>query len=205
MAQSPRDRDISNEFNKISREVDNIRVYIQTPHISSLRPNDVLTKLRLIIEASEGLQTIARTSNPQDNQLIARLNNRAIIAEGRVVNLETQLNTIQTNYGVLYQNYRSRKLLYHFQKATCIEREKRISELLQEKFAFRFIFRRYGINIRNLQLQLDTCKNDLLLSDLQLETKWGKWKRRFKDLEVRFNNLQRLPPQPVNQVWLLLQ
>ena len=201
MAQSSRNGNITHAFNKIGREVDNIRVYIQTPHISSLRPNDVLIKLRLIVEASEALQTIARTSSPQDNQLINRLNNRAVLAEGRVVNLETQLNTIQTNYDVLYQNYQSRKLLYHFQKATCIEREKRISELLQEKFAFRFIFRRY----RNLQLQLDMCKNDLLLSDIQLDTKWGKWKRRFKDLEVRFNNLQRLPPQPVNQVWLLLQ
>lgn len=201
MAQSSRNGNISNAFNKIGREVDNIRVYIQTPHISSLRPNDVLIKLRLIVEASEALQTIALTSSPRDNQLINRLNNRAVLAEGRVVNLETQLNTIQTNYGVLYQNYRSCKLLYHFQNATCIEREKRISKLLQEKFAFRFIFRRY----RNLQLQLDMCKNDLLLSDIQLDTKWGKWKRRFKDLEVRFNNLQRLPPQPVNQVWLLLQ
>ena len=67
------------------------------------------------------------------------------------------------------------------------------------------LYQRYGTNIQNLQQQLDMCKNDLLLSDLQLDTKWGKWKRRFKEMEVRFNNLQRLPPQPVNQVWLLLQ
>lgn len=159
MAQTTRNRNISNAFNKINREVDNIRVYIQTPDISSLRPSDVLIKLRLIVEASEALQTLALT---QDNQLISRLNNRAVLAEGRVVNLETQL--------------KSCKLLYHFQKATCIERGKRISELLQEKFAFRFIFR-----------------------------KQEKWKRQFKDLEVRFNNLQKLPPQPGNQVWLLLQ
>ncbi|CAJ0843737.1 9239_t:CDS:2 [Entrophospora sp. SA101] len=50
-------------------------------------------------------------------------------------------------------------------------------------------FQQFRNNSRNLQRNLNTCRDDLLLSDIQIDIKWGKWKNRSRNSEQIITNL----------------
>ncbi|CAH1756961.1 10790_t:CDS:2 [Entrophospora sp. SA101] len=71
-----------------------------------------------------------------------------------------------------------------------------VIELSREKFAtqllchnYRQKFQQFRNNSRNLQRNLNTCRDDLLLSDIQIDIKWGKWKNRSRNSEQIITNL----------------
>ena len=145
--------------NRIRREIDNIRQYFQSPITTAPTIDGIVEYLDIISDAGNRFERLVL-------QIYPRANARAINAENRVANLQTQiinlqtqlanpqtqladsqtqLATLQNDYDLLYQAYRAHKLNYHLLKATCIEKNKRISELLQEKFVSRLLNRQFQI------------------------------------------------------------
>ncbi|CAG8481687.1 3604_t:CDS:2 [Cetraspora pellucida] len=123
---------------RIQREVDNIRWYFQS--LTTITPtlNDIVNYLNIFSDADNRLERLVLKIYPWANA-------RAINAENQIADSQTQLATLQNDYDLLYQAYRVHKLNYYLLKATCIEKNKRISELLQEKFLLRLLNRQFQI------------------------------------------------------------
>ena len=86
---------------------------------------------------------------------------------------------------VAYRDEKEKRRHWYFSYK---DKHRRIGELIREKFASQLLIRNYGQrlqqyrnNNRNLQQELDKCQDDLFLSDIQLDNKWGKWKRKEKN------------------------
>ncbi|CAG8609358.1 1631_t:CDS:2, partial [Cetraspora pellucida] len=150
-------------------------VYLSNKHLPPLCPttitptiNGIINYLNIISDAGNRLERLVLEIYP-------RANARAINAENRVVDLQTQLTNLQTqiadsqtqlatlqnDYDLLYQAYRAHKLNYHLLKATCIEKNKHILELLQEKFVSRLLNRQFQIQAQQNSQQLQNFAEDL--------------------------------------------
>ena len=74
-----------------------------------------------------------------------------------------------------------------------------VRKLLSEKFVLQFLNRRIQQQLQNCEADkanttyhLNLTKNDLLLTDIQLDLKWGKWdkwKNHARNSEQLINNL----------------
>src|SRR5260363_216213 len=159
---------------RITREVNSIREYFERPITIAPSLDDIKENLDIISDAGERFERLVL-------QIYPRANARAINAENRVANLQAQLINLQTkladsqtqladsqtqlailqnDYDLLYQAYRAHKLNYHLLKATCIEKNKHISELLQEKFVSRLLNRQFQIQAQKNSQRLQDCKTD---------------------------------------------
>ncbi|CAH1768923.1 13497_t:CDS:1, partial [Entrophospora sp. SA101] len=110
----------------------------------------------------------------QKNQDIRRLNTGITQAEG--------------DYRILLLAYHNEKNERRHWFYSYKDKHRRVGTLLREKFATQLLLRNYSHRLqqsqnyaRALRQELDTCRDDLLLSDIQLDTKWGKWKRRCRN------------------------
>ncbi|CAG8658907.1 10757_t:CDS:2, partial [Ambispora leptoticha] len=106
--------------------------YFQSPLTIAPTINGIVDNLNIIFDAGNRFEGLVLQIYPQ-------VNARAIYLENQIANLRTQLGALQNDYDLLNQAYRAHKLNHHLLKATCIDKKKRISELLQEKFALRLV------------------------------------------------------------------
>ncbi|CAJ0838762.1 19169_t:CDS:2 [Entrophospora sp. SA101] len=102
----------------------------------------------------------------QKNQDIRRLNTGITQAEG--------------DYRILLLAYHNEKNERRHWFYSYKDKHRRVGTLLREKFATQLLLRNYSHRLqqsqnyaRALRQELDTCRDDLLLSDIQLDTKWG--------------------------------
>ena len=133
---------------RIQQATNNIRVYFQKPNIVPTL-NGITNYLNTISETGNLLEQL-------EIDTYNNLNNRINNAVNQINNLRTQLGALQNDYDLLNQAYRAHKLNYHLLKATCIDKKKRITELLQEKFSWRLLNRR-------TQKYLQDCRADKYL------------------------------------------
>ena len=180
MAQQPNQHIITNNFNIIHREMGNIRVYIQNPNLSNLRPNNILTKIGMISTSVRILEDLIQ--NSRDTQTITRLQRELKASEDEKGLLLMAHNNERENRRQWYYSYK--------------DKHRRVGALIREKFASKLLIRNYRQQLqqyqnhsRNLQQKLDTCQNDLFLSDIQIDIKWGKWKNRSRNYEQIITNL----------------
>ena len=116
---------------RIQQATNNIRLYFQRPNIVPTI-NGIVDYLNTISQAGNLLEQSAIDTY---NQLNNRINN----AVNQITNLQTQLGALQNDYNLLNQAYRAHKLNHHLLKATSIDKKRRISKLLQEKFALHLL------------------------------------------------------------------
>jgi len=180
--------------NTIYRETNNIRIYIQNPNLSTLRPDDILEKLNSISSATNRIEEIIEASKQQNTETITTLKKQVEIAEGE-----------QELLSKAYRNEVKERRHWWFSYRN---KHRNVIALQQEKFAYIFICKYLrqkldltpsrGVNLlrrinqlenllqtsqennKSLQQDLNTCQNDLFLADIQLDIKWGKWKRKEK-------------------------
>jgi hypothetical protein len=152
----------------INKEIDDIK--------------NAITRLQGIANFEKNRADQAQAQVNQNNQTIRRLNIGITQAE---------------------EDHRLMIMAYHDEKKerrrwwfSYRDKHRRIGTLVQEKFATQLLLRNYSQQLqqyqnhsRNLQQKLDTCKNDLFLSDIQIDNKWGKWKNRFRNSEQIITNL----------------
>lgn len=124
----------------------------------------------------------AQAQNNQDAQTIIRLKATARIAD-------EELSLMTRVYHNEKQARRSVQSLYN-------KKHRRVVELLREKFATQLLLRNYSQRLqqsqnygRALRQELDTCQDDLFLSDIQIDIKGGKWKNRTRNKEQIIMNL----------------
>jgi len=112
---------VSNNFNTIQQEVNNIRFYIQNPNQSALLPADILNKLGLIWTSAHQLHQL--------NEQVARLQRDLKASED-----EKDL------WILAHREEVNKRRSWHFSYK---DKHRRVSELLREKFATQLLVHNY--------------------------------------------------------------
>ncbi|CAG8502783.1 22497_t:CDS:2 [Cetraspora pellucida] len=130
---------------------------------------------------------------------------------------QTQLAMLQNDYNLLHQAYGAHRTQHNIFKSreldsriTICMQKRQISKLLAEKFTLCLLNRRTQKQLQNCEAdrattahllnltrnryikwkkKCKTLKNDLLLANVQLDLKWGKWKAQTRNSEQLINNL----------------
>lgn len=116
--------------------------------------------------------------------------------KNRADQAQAQVNQVEGDYRIMLLAYNNEKNERRHWFYSYKDKHRRVSELLCKKFATQLLLHSYKQQLqesqnrcRGLQQELDTCQDDLLLSDIQLDNKWGKWKLRARNSEQTINNL----------------
>ncbi|CAJ0751552.1 7708_t:CDS:2 [Entrophospora sp. SA101] len=127
---------------------------------------NAVKRLREILDWEKNRADQAQVQVNQKNQDIRRLNTGITQAEG--------------DYRILLLAYHNEKNERRHWFYSYKDKHRRVGTLLREKFATQLLLRNYSHRLqqsqnyaRALRQELDTCRDDLLLSDIQLDTKWG--------------------------------
>ncbi|CAG8539991.1 17661_t:CDS:2 [Cetraspora pellucida] len=106
------------------------------------------------------------TTAPILNDIVDYLN--IIFDAGK--RLERLLAILQNNYGLLHQAYEAHRTQHNIFKSRELNNES-------------------NDNYKNWKNKCKTLENDLLLADIQLDNKWGKWKTQAQNSEQLILNL----------------
>ncbi|CAG8844057.1 45103_t:CDS:1, partial [Gigaspora margarita] len=87
----------------------------------------------------------------------------------KLYNTEIDINLMTTAYN---NEVKERRRWWYSYR----DKNRRVSKLIQEKFALQLLLKQYGYNQNRYYNKCRTLENDLLLADIQLDLKWGKWK-----------------------------
>ncbi|RIB10235.1 hypothetical protein C2G38_2206696 [Gigaspora rosea] len=192
--------DIKEQLEKALRDSESRENYVdyleQRPITITPTINGIVDYLNIISDAGNRFERLVLEIYP-------RANARAVNAENQVMNLQTQLTnlqaqlansqtqlaTIQNDYDLLYQAYEAHRTQHNIFKSR--ELDGRITIQCKTDGAItthllNLITNRYT----KWKNKCKTLENDLLLADVQLDNKWGKWKTRTRNSEQLINNLQ---------------
>nr|CAG8608679.1 15738_t:CDS:2 [Entrophospora candida] len=179
MARAPNANEIQTLGEAVRNAFNNINSILnRVPAI----PRNIDGKFTDIRNAANRLQEIsnwetnranrAQAQIDQDAKTIKRLNATARIAD-------EELSLMTRVYHNEKEARRNMQSLYN-------KKHRRVVELLREKFAAQLLCTNRR---KKLQQKINTCQNDLFLSDIQIDTKWGKWKNRCRNSEQIIMNL----------------
>ncbi|CAJ0881059.1 669_t:CDS:2 [Entrophospora sp. SA101] len=184
---------LEEQINKLEKILSNNEVYINYLEKEISNRDEELEEIEI-------LPNTAEAKINQDTQTILRLNSTV-----QKSNDEMRLMTMA------YYNEKEERQHWYFSYK---DKHRRIVELVREKFATQLLLR---TKRQKLQQKLNTCQNDLLLSDIQLDNKWGKWKNRSRNYEQIIinqnqnilnlqNNIANQPNMAtIHEIYLILQ
>ncbi|RIB07773.1 hypothetical protein C2G38_2252421 [Gigaspora rosea] len=148
--------------NRIQREINNIRQYFQSPITITPTINGIVDYLNIISDAGNRFERLVLEIYPRAN--------------ARAVNAENQA----------YEAHRTQHNIFKSR-----ELDGRITIQCKTDRAITTHLLNLTTNRYNKwKNKCKTLENDLLLADVQLDNKWGKWKARARNSEQLINNLQ---------------